>query len=246
MTAARFASAAMVVIGNELLSGQTREGNSHVVAEALFARGCRLIEVAIVPDDHATIVDTLTRLRAKADAVITSGGIGPTHDDITMEAVAAALGVPLLTHEATLALMRSHYGEDQLNEGRRRMARLPRGATPVVCPKSIAPGAAIDGVFVLAGVPAIFRSQLERILPRFGGAAIYRHAIEFHGFESRFFRQLEQIQHDFPTVEIGSYPKLCEGNPWGKIVLTSRDQQALKQASQAVEEMLRALASPTR
>jgi len=147
--AARFESAAMLVIGNELLSGQTREGNSAVVAEALFARGCRLCEVAIVPDDHQTIVSALQRLRVGVDAVIVCGGIGPTHDDITMEAVAAALGVPLLTHDATLELMRAHYGAEALNAGRRRMARLPRGATPVVCPQSIAPGAAIDNLFVL-------------------------------------------------------------------------------------------------
>jgi len=235
-----FETATMVVIGNELLSGQTCESNSHVVAEALFDRGCRLREVAIIPDDHQTIVDTLHRLRPQG-AIITCGGIGPTHDDITMEAVSAALGVALLTDDATLELMRTHYGDDQLNDGRRRMARLPQGAVPISCAKSIAPGAAIDGIFVLAGVPTIFRSQLDVILPQFVGATIYRHAIEFRGFESKFYRQLEQIQHDYTAVEIGSYPKLCQDNPWGKIVLTSRDQVALNSAAQAVTTMLKQL-----
>ncbi|MDX8413805.1 MAG: molybdopterin-binding protein [Mariprofundales bacterium] len=238
---AQFATAAMVVIGNELLSGQTCEGNVHVVAKALFARGCRLREVAIIPDDHQTIVDTLHRLRSQVQAIITCGGIGPTHDDITMAAVSAALGVPILTHDSTLELMRLHYGEDQLNDGRRRMAQLPQGAVPIICPKSIAPGAAVDGVFVLAGVPAIFCSQLDAVLPQFGGATIHRHAIEFHGFESEFYLSLAQIQRDFPDVEIGSYPKLCQGNPWGNIVLTSCDQAALDRASQRVEVMLKGL-----
>ncbi len=244
MVAARFAQAAMVVIGNELLSGQTREGNSYVAAKELFSRGCRLREVSIVPDDHQCIVEALHRLRARVPAVITCGGIGPTHDDITMEAVAAAVGVPLLTDDATLELMRKHYGADQLNEGRRRMARLPQGAEPIVCAKSIAPGASIDGIFVLAGVPDIFRSQLECILPRFGGTPIHRREIEFRGFESRFYRRLEAIQRDFPAVEIGSYPKVCADDPWGRIVLTSCDQVALDDAQQAVAAMLRGSEAP--
>lgn len=239
---ARFDRAGFVAIGNELLSGRTREANSFVAAQRLFDRGCRLIEVAVVPDDREVIVATLGRLRARAPAVITCGGIGPTHDDITMEAVAAALGVPLLTDAATLELMRAHYGADQLNEGRRRMARLPQGAEPIVCPKSIAPGAAIDGIFVLAGVPEIFRSQLEAILPRFGGRTIHRRTLPFRGFESRFYRRLQAIQERFPEVEIGSYPRRCADDPHGEIVVSGCDREAVAQAAEAVATMLREIA----
>jgi len=241
----KFSSAAMVVIGNELLSGRTREGNGHLVAQRLFERGCVLREVAIIPDDHAVIVATVRRLQQVADAVITSGGIGPTHDDITMEAIAAALNVALLEHSDTVQLMRDHYGEDQLNAGRRRMARLPAGATPIICAKSIAPGAALDGVFVLAGVPAIFDSQLETILPLFGGEKILRYEIPFHCFESSFYRQLAAIQQEFPHVEIGSYPKLCAGDPHGAIAISGRDARLVEQAKVAVETMLQALVKGT-
>ncbi|MDQ6950924.1 MAG: molybdopterin-binding protein [Mariprofundales bacterium] len=237
----KFSSAAMVVIGNELLSGRTREGNGHLAAQRLFEQGCVLREVAIIPDNHAVIVATVRRLRQVADAVITSGGIGPTHDDITMEAIAAALDVALLEHGDTVQLMRDHYGADLLNDGRRRMARLPAGATPILCSKSIAPGAALDGVFVLAGVPAIFASQLEAILPQFGGDPIIRCEVPFHCFESSFYRQLGAIQQKFPQLEIGSYPKLCAGDPHGAIAISGRDAQLLERAKMAVNMMLREL-----
>jgi len=236
-----FASAAMVVIGNELLSGRTREGNGYRAAQQLFARGCVLREVAVIPDDHAVIVATVQRLRAVADAVITSGGIGPTHDDITMEAIAAALGVDLLEHAETLQLMRAHYGVDAVNDGRRRMARLPDGATPILCDQSIAPGAALDGVFVLAGVPDIFTSQLEAILPQFGGTSLIRIEIPFHCFESSFYLQLGAIQGQCPEVSIGSYPKLCAGNPHGSIAISGRDPQLVEAAKGKVEAMLQGL-----
>lgn len=231
----------MMVIGNEILSGRTRETNAHLVAQKMFARGCRLGEIAIVPDLRDKIVATLNRLRRDFDAVITSGGIGPTHDDITMPCVAEAFGVPLLEHAQTLNLMRQYYGKDELNEGRRRMARLPQGAQPIICAQSIAPGAHIGNVYVLAGVPNIFASQLETILPQFGGRPFIREEIEVRLPESRFAEALRTLQQRFGNVEIGSYPGRCGPNPCGKICLSSQDELALKKAKHAVIAMLQSL-----
>ena len=236
-------TAALLIIGNEILSGRTRDANGWRAATRLFERGCRLGEIAVVPDEAERIVAALERLRTDFDAVITSGGIGPTHDDITMECVARAFGVPLLEHAETLAVMREHYGEEGLNPGRRRMARLPRGARPIICERSIAPGAHIGNVYVLAGVPEIFASQLEAILPEFGGEGFLRREIEVSLPESAFARPLGRLQSRFPDVEIGSYPSRCGDRPCGKICLSSRDAARLDAAEAEVREMLTSLES---
>lgn len=229
----------MLVIGNEVLSGRTREANAWLAAQRLFERGCKLREIAVVPDEAAAIVNGLNRLRNCFDAVITSGGIGPTHDDITMEAVADAFGVALLEHADTLAAMRRFYGEGQVNPGRRRMARLPDSARPIICEKSIAPGAHIGNVYVLAGVPDIFASQLDVILEDFGSRPYRRREIEVQLPESAFAKALGDIQQQYPEVEIGSYPHRCGPNSYGKICLSSQDEAALGLALNAVEAMLR-------
>jgi len=234
-------TAAVLVIGNEVLSGRTREANAWLVARRLFARGCRLREITVVPDERDAIISAVNRLRAACDAVITSGGIGPTHDDITMQSIADAFGVPLADHAATLAAMVRHYGAAHLNDGRRRMARLPAGATPILCEKSLAPGAHIGNVYVLAGVPEIFASQLETILSGFGGRPFLRRQLDVDLPESSFASALDDIQRHFPSVEIGSYPQRCGGRPRGKICLSSQDAGQLKAAVAAVSEMLKGL-----
>ncbi|MCF7821651.1 MAG: competence/damage-inducible protein A [Mariprofundaceae bacterium] len=240
-------TAAILVIGNEVLSGRTREANAYLAAQKLFDRGCKLGEISVVPDIQEAIVSTLNRLRDRFDAVITSGGIGPTHDDITMDAVAGSLGVTLLEHAKTLELMASHYGHDKLNDGRRRMARIPDGARPILCDKSICPGAHIDNVYVLAGVPYIFESQLDSILSDFGDSErpfIRREAdVEFP--ESAFAKELERIQLGYRDVEIGSYPRMCGNKPCGKICLSSSNRDALDKAFEAVSAMLEELRNQT-
>ncbi len=231
-------SAAVLVIGNEILSGRTRDANAYLAARKLFACGCRLHEIAIVPDDPGAIVASLNRLRAACDAVITSGGIGPTHDDITMAAVAEAFGVPLVEDAQALAAMAARYGAGHLNDGRRRMARLPRGAEAIVCRQSVAPGAHIGNVYVLAGVPEIFAAQLDTILPQFRGRPYHRCEIEVDVPESAFAAALDRIQSRFPQVEIGSYPTVCGPMPHGRICLSGRDKEALKAAADAVRRML--------
>ncbi len=237
-------SAAVLVIGNEVLSGRTREANAWLAAQKLFDRGCKLGEIAIVPDRADAIINTLNRLRRRFDAVITSGGIGPTHDDITMQSVADAFGVELLEDAETLAAMRRFYGEDSVNPGRRRMARLPAGARPVICEKSIAPGAHIGNVYVLAGVPGIFASQLDSILDAFGETPYQRREIEVALPESVFAGALAAIQQRFDDIEIGSYPHRCGANCYGKICLSGQNPERLQQAVTAVETMLANIETP--
>lgn len=231
---------AILVIGNEVLSGRTREANAWLAAQKLFNRGCKLGEIAVVPDIHEAIVSTLNRLRNQFDAVITSGGIGPTHDDITMDSVANAFGVGLIEHKFIVREMTERYGEEGMNDGRRRMTRVPHGSQLIRCEKTIAPGARIENVYVLAGVPYIFESQLDSILSGFGDVEhpFIRHEIDVEIPESTFAKGLETIQNSFSDVEIGSYPRMCGNKPCGKICLSSQDSKALDRAVKQVTSML--------
>ena len=241
--AANHKNAAILVIGNEVLSGRTREANAFLAAQKLFDRGCKLGEIAVVPDLHEAIVSTLNRLRNQFDAVITSGGIGPTHDDITMDSVADAFGVGLIEHQFIVRAMTERYGEEGMNDGRRRMTRVPQGGHLIRCEKTIAPGVHIGNVYVLAGVPYIFESQLDSILPDFGDGEhpFVRHEIDVEIAESIFANMLEKIQQHHDNVEIGSYPMMCGNKPCGKICLSSQDQAALDQAVKEVEVMLESI-----
>ncbi len=230
---------AILIIGNEVLSGRTREANAWFAAQTLFDVGCKLNEVAIVPDVESDIVNTLNRLRKSHDAVITSGGIGPTHDDITMQSVANAFRVALLEHAQTIQLMTHFYGTEALTEGRRRMARLPQGAQPIICESSICPGALIENVYVFAGVPHIFASQLQSVLHAFGGQAFVRQEIEITCAESSFAAALNDIQLQHTDVEIGSYPAHCGKKPLGKICLSGRDEAKITAVRTQIEQMLK-------
>ncbi|MDQ6967844.1 MAG: molybdopterin-binding protein [Mariprofundaceae bacterium] len=233
---------AILVIGNEVLSGRTREANAYLAAQKMFERGCKLSEIAIVPDIKSDIINSLNRLRHHYDAVITSGGIGPTHDDITMDAIAESFGIPLLEHQATMDKLLERFGKD-VNPGRRRMARLPENAEPIICESSFMPGAHIGNVYVLAGVPEIFASQLETFLDAFGGTPYIRHEIDVNIPESLFAKDLQDIQTQFSDVEIGSYPKLCGKNACGKICLSAQDEARLYQAKEVVNQMLSGMSS---
>jgi molybdenum cofactor synthesis domain-containing protein len=239
MTKAPHQSVAILIIGNEVLSGRTREANAWFAAKTLFDVGCKLSEVAIVADIKEQIVSTLQRLHQTYDAVITSGGIGPTHDDITMQSIADSFNVPLLEHTETITLMTDFYGSDALTESRRRMARLPQGAKPIICGQSICPGALLNNVYVFAGVPHIFASQLESVLGDFGGQAFIRQEIEVALAESSFAAELSDIQSQHPDIEIGSYPARCGNKPVGKICISGIDSKKIKQAQNQIEQMLK-------
>jgi len=234
-------TAAILVIGNEVLSGRTREANAWYAAKRLFDNGCKLGECAIVPDTAEAIISTLNRLKDQFDAVITSGGIGPTHDDITMESIAAAFGVKLIEHRYIVQAMTDFYGEEGMNDGRRRMTRVPATASLIRCEKTIAPGARIGNVYILAGVPNIFESQLDSILDNFGHTPFKRIEVEVTLAESHFAKQLADIQKKFSDVEIGSYPGRCGPNPSGKICLSSQNLKQLEEAVCEVHEMLKSV-----
>jgi molybdenum cofactor synthesis domain-containing protein len=236
-------NAAMLVIGNEVLSGRTREANAYLAAQKLFECGCKLGEIAVVPDDDGAIISSLNRLRKQFDAVITSGGIGPTHDDITMASIASAFGIGLIEHRYIIQLMTEHYGEEGMNDGRRRMTRVPEGARLIRCEKTIAPGAHLENVYILAGVPYIFASQLESILADFGDTPFARHEINVELPESSFSNQLTDIQAAYTNVEIGSYPGLCGSRPKGKICLSSQHPEQLQRAVSEVTAMLEVISS---
>ncbi|MDQ6982691.1 MAG: molybdopterin-binding protein [Mariprofundus sp.] len=234
-------TAAMLAIGNEVLSGRTREANAYLAAQELFNRGCKLGEIAVVPDLDEAIVSTLNRLRNQFDAVITSGGIGPTHDDITMESVARAFSVELIEHRFIVQAMTEFYGNEGMNDGRKRMTRVPATASLIRCEKTIAPGARVENVYILAGVPYIFASQLTSILDDFGSTPYQRHEIEVTLPESQFAAGLTAIQQQYDDVEIGSYPGRCGPDPCGKICLSSQNPERLQQAAADVESMLKGL-----
>jgi len=231
-------TAAILVIGNEILSGRTHEKNAHLAAQMLFKCGCRLREIRVVPDEDSRICQAIQQLSTRYDAIITSGGIGPTHDDITMQSVANALNIELIESHEVIRAMQSAYGQEQLNPGRRRMARIPKGSKLIHCKNSIAPGAHIKNIYVLAGVPEIFASQLKTVLPDFGESPFHRREIEVSLPESVFAAALAELQRQFPQVEIGSYPSHCGTAPRGKICLSSMDESLLDSIEARVREII--------
>lgn len=237
-------TAAMVVIGDEILSGRTKDRNIGHLADLMTAIGIDLKEVRIVPDDRDAIVQAVNALRAKFTYVFTTGGIGPTHDDITADAIAAAFGLPCDYNENAYRLLEEHYSARGIpfNEARKRMARMPRGAELISNSISVAPGFRIENVHVLAGVPAIFQAMLDEVVPTLqAGAKLLSVAIPSPFPEGTIGEPLGEIQNAHPETIIGSYPKYQDGSFWTEIVIRSRSEEALKAARSAVEEMLESL-----
>ncbi len=228
-------TAAILAIGDELLSGRTRDANIHFLAGWLTERGVALREARIVADDEAAIVEALNALRGRVDYVFTSGGIGPTHDDITADAVARAFGVSIIEHPQAIALIKKYYaarGED-VTPARRRMARMPEGARLIRNPVTGAPGVAIDNVYVLAGVPSIFQGMLGAVETEIkGGAKIISRAVTAPGLpESRIADQLRDIQGALKNVVIGSYP--IDGDEMGVTVVARAEDAGVAEAAVA-------------
>jgi molybdenum cofactor synthesis domain-containing protein len=235
-------TAAMLTIGDEILTGRTRDANMPHLAEALAARGIALREARVVPDDAGEIAAAVNALRARYTHVFTSGGIGPTHDDITADAVAAAFGVGIDVREDARAILASHYTnpEVELNAARLRMARVPDGAQLIDNPVSKAPGFSLGNVHVMAGVPAIFRAMLAGLLPRLaGGRPLLSETIRVGRPEGIIAGPLGAIAAAHPAVSIGSYPFDIDGRLGSNLVARSEDPAALAAAVRA----LRALAA---
>ena len=238
-------TAGVLVIGDEILSGRTQDTNTGHIARFLGVLGIELKEARTVPDDQSEIVAALNALREKYDFVFTTGGIGPTHDDITADAVAAAFGVGIGYHPKAYAALEARYPPGEFNEMRQRMARIPHGAELIENRVSTAPGFRLGNVFVMAGVPMVMRAMLEAVeplLPR--GAPVIAVTIEAAIPEGRVAPGLAAVAKEHREVSIGSYPFYREGtdNPYGaQLVVRGRDQQMLDAAVQAVENMLREL-----
>jgi molybdenum cofactor synthesis domain-containing protein len=235
----RRVTAAVLIIGDEILSGRTQDTNLRDIARYLGTFGVDVAEARTVPDVHEEIVASLNALRERYDYVITTGGIGPTHDDITADAVAAAFGVELYEHPEILALMSARFG-DQLNAARRRMARVPVGAELVKNPVQGPPGFTIGNVFVLAGVPQIMRGMLEDVGPRLkGGAVTVSRTVRVEGSgEGAIAAPLEAVAKAHPAMSLGSYPFFGEGGYGSNLVLRGRDPDEL---ARTVDELIGAL-----
>jgi molybdenum cofactor synthesis domain-containing protein len=243
-------TAAVLVIGDEVLSGRTQDTNTGHIARFLGALGIDLREARLVPDDQSEIVAALNALRSRYDFVFTTGGIGPTHDDITADAVAAAFHVGIDYHPQAFALLEARYPPGEFNAMRQRMARIPHTATLVANSVSGAPGFHIGNVYVLAGVPAVMRAMLDAIapdLPR--GVPVTSVTLEAAIPEGRIAPGLAAVQKAHMDVSIGSYPFTREGpQPYGaQLVVRGRDADAVERAALALDALLRELgAAPQR
>lgn len=219
-------TAAMLVIGDEILSGRTRDANMHYLAGEVTKVGIDLREVRVVSDDPAAIVAAVRALSAAYDHVFTSGGIGPTHDDITAENVAAAFDRPISVREDARAILAAHYDArgQELNDARLRMARIPDGATLIDNPISAAPGFTIENVHVMAGVPSIFQAMLASVLPKLtGGAPILSQTLEIRRGEGDIAGPLSDLAGRYPDLSIGSYPFIRDGCYGAQIVMRGQD-----------------------
>ena len=226
-------TAAMLVIGDEILSGRTRDANMHHLARVLTERGIDLREVRVVNDDPDAITQAVRALSAAYAHVFTSGGIGPTHDDITAENIARAFGVPIGVRADARALLQAHYARTghELNAARLRMARIPQGATLIDNPVSIAPGFTLENVHVLAGVPVIFEAMLESVLPRItGGVPVLSRSLRIMRPEGDIAGSLADLAASFPDLSMGSYPFQQDGAFGAHVVIRGTERARLDTA----------------
>jgi molybdenum cofactor synthesis domain-containing protein len=235
-------TAAVIIIGNEILSGRTRDVNLNHLAVQLTGLGIRLREARVVADVEADIVKAINECRVRYSYVFTTGGIGPTHDDITSECVAKAFGLPLIRHPAAVALLERHYEPGMLNEARLRMANTPEGAELIENPVSAAPGYRIGNVFVMAGVPSIMQAMFEGIKTRLvGGAPILSQTISAHVGEGAIAQSLGELQQRFAELDIGSYPYFRQGKYGASFVLRGTSAERIERAAAELREIIRGL-----
>jgi len=233
-------TAAMLVIGDEILSGRTRDANMHHLAGRLTEHGITLSEVRIVSDDHDAIVSALNALRGTWDHVFTSGGIGPTHDDITADAIGAAFGVHVGVRDDARALLAAHYKRTggELNEARLRMARIPDGATLIDNPVSTAPGFTLGNVHVMAGVPSVFQAMVASVLPTLtGGAPLISTSTRIDRGEGDIAGPLGDLAASYPDLSIGSYPFQKDGEFGSNIVIRGQDKARLDEATDKLSKL---------
>ena len=236
-------TACLLVIGNEVLSGRTQDLNINFLAKGLGAIGMPLREVRVIPDVPETIITTVNECRARFDHVFTTGGIGPTHDDITSECIAQAFGVPWEPHPEAWARMEKHYKPGEFNAARQRMATMPRGATLIDNAVSIAPGFTIGNVHVMAGVPRIMQAMWATLGPSLqGGTPVQSRAVHVFGLpEGAIADGLGKVQHAFPAIDLGSYPFYRATGNGVALVAKGTDVPALERCIADVTALIRSM-----
>ena len=221
-------NAAILIIGNEILSGRTQDTNTSTLAIWLNSIGVKVNEVRVIPDEEKTIIDTINVLRKENNYVFTTGGIGPTHDDITAQSVSKAFGKKYEIHKEAYKILQAYYQPGEFNEGRQRMVWMPENAELILNPTSGAPGFSVENVFCLPGVPSIMKSMLGSLKNRIvGGEPILSRTISLRTVESEIANSLTQIQDQNQDVEIGSYPFFHAGKLGVSIVMRSEDKSKI-------------------
>ncbi|GLQ28000.1 competence/damage-inducible protein A [Sulfitobacter pacificus] len=231
-------TAAMIVIGDEILSGRTRDSNMHHLAGQLTEAGIDLEEVRMIGDKRGTIIAAVQAMSAAYDYVFTSGGIGPTHDDITADCIAAAFGVPIDVRDDARAVLAEHYAKSgtELNAARLRMARIPDGAELIDNPVSAAPGFKLKNVHVMAGVPSVFTAMVASVLPTLtGGAPLISKTLRIERGEGDIAGPLGELAEAFPLLSMGSYPFQKDGKYGAHIVIRGNDTDQIDRALSQLE-----------
>jgi len=232
-------NAAILIIGNEILSGRTQDTNTSTIAQWLNLIGVKVNEVRVIPDIENTIVETVNHLRKINDYVFTTGGIGPTHDDITAQSISKAFNLVYEIHKEAFKILESYYKVGEFNEGRQKMAWMPREANLILNPTSGAPGFNVENVFCLPGVPSILKSMLGGLKDKIiGGDPILSHTISLKTVESEIAYSLTTVQDNNKDVEIGSYPFFQAGKLGVSIVIRSEDQIKIDKCSSEVLEFV--------
>ena len=225
-------NAAILIIGNEILSGRTQDTNTSTLAKWLNSIGVKVNEVRVIADSEKIIIETLNVLRRSNNYVFTTGGIGPTHDDITAESVAKAFGLKYEIHKEAFKILEAYYKPGEFNEGRQKMVWMPQNAKLILNPTSGAPGFNVENVFCLPGVPSILKSMLGSLKNEIvGGDPILSHTISLKTVESEIAESLKKVQMQNNDVEIGSYPFFHAGKLGVSIVIRSEDQSKINDCS---------------
>ena len=233
-------NAAILIIGNEILSGRTQDTNTSTLATWLNSIGVKVNEVRVIPDIEKTIVETLNVLRKTNNYVFTTGGIGPTHDDITAQSVSKAFGVKYEIHKEAFKILEEYYNPGEFNEGRQKMVMMPENAELILNPTSGAPGFSVDNVFCLPGVPSILKSMLGGLKNKLvGGEPILSLTISLKTVESEIANSLTKVQNKNKDVEIGSYPFFHAGKLGVSIVLRSENQSKIDACNSQILDFIK-------
>ena len=233
-------NAAILIIGNEILSGRTQDTNTSTLANWLNSIGVKVNEVRIIPDIEETIINTLNVLRKENNYVFTTGGIGPTHDDITAQSVAKVFNLKYEIHKEAFKILEAYYKPGEFNDGRQKMVWMPENANLILNPTSGAPGFSVENVFCLPGVPSIMKSMLGSIKNKIvGGKPILSHTISLRTVESEIANSLTKVQDQNQDVEIGSYPFFHAGKLGVSIVLRSENQSKIDLCNSQILEFIK-------